>query len=95
MAWTSASHKNYHRDYFSLMYTCLVSGGKGSYINVLLLLMIYRTSEVPSYFNWNMLDCSILQRKIYPGKQKDLTLLIDCNMLLKKITKQWKEIHVI
>lgn len=51
MAWTSASHKNYHRDYFSLMYTCLVSGGKGSYINVLLLLMIYRTSEVPSYFN--------------------------------------------
>lgn len=36
---------------FSLMYTCLVSGGKGSYINVLLLLMIYRTSEVPSYFN--------------------------------------------
>lgn len=49
MAWTSASHKNYHRDTFSLMYTCLVSGGKGSYIPVyvLLLLMIYLTSEVP------------------------------------------------
>lgn len=51
MVWIFVSYKNYYRDYFFLMYICLVLGGKGFYINVLLLFMIYCIFEVFFYFN--------------------------------------------